>query len=462
MAIYKNTSKRIAFGSLTTAGAANTATTPTVTVSLDGAAPTTATNTPTHLGSGQWTIVLTAAEMNADLVAVTATGTGLVPAYREFYTEADWTSAKAGFLDAAISGVAAAVWAAGTRTLTSFGTLAADVWAAATRTITGGTIGTYTGNTPQTGDAFVRLGAPAGASHAADVAAVKADTGGLRTDYTTARAGKLDNLDQPVGTRSTYAGGAVASVTGAVGSVSGDVGGKVLGGGAAVIAGDGVRAASVTADVGITQAGADRVWASTARTLTAFTFSVTASAVTDKAGYTLAVAPPTAADIDTQLSGSHGAGAWDAVGAGGGGGLTITDVQTAMTNQGYTTVRAGLLDNADIATSTRLADADYTAPTAFPTDYQQRGVAVTLPAAPAGYGGAPADVIVSALLSSPVTFRDVTSVTAPTVMDALAAAVVEAAGAESVLNRAYVKLTPTGGVFRTFTLTTAPGDQARS
>jgi hypothetical protein len=98
MAIYKNTSKRIAFGSLTTAGAANTATTPTVTVSLDGAAPATATNTPTHLGNGQWTIVLTAAEMNADLVALTATGTGLVPAYREFYTEADWTSTRAGYL----------------------------------------------------------------------------------------------------------------------------------------------------------------------------------------------------------------------------------------------------------------------------------------------------------------------------------------------------------------------------
>jgi hypothetical protein len=294
------------------------------------------------------------------------------------------------------------------------------------------------------------------------VAAVKADTGGLRTDYTTARAGKLDNLDQAVGTRSTYAGGPVASVTGSVGSVAGDVGGKVLGGGAAVLAGDGVRAASVTADVGITQAGADRVWASTARTLTAFTFSVTASSVTDKTGYTLTVAPPTAADIDTQLSASHGAGAWDAVGAGGGGGLTITDVQTALTNQGYTTARAGLLDNADTLVSSRLAAADYTAPAAFPTDYQQRGVAVTLPAAPAGYGGATADVIVSALLTSPVTFRDVTAVTNPTFMDAIAAAYIEAAGAESVVNRAYLKMTPTGGVFRSFTLSVAPGDQARS
>jgi hypothetical protein len=39
------------------------------------------------------------------------------------------------------------------------------------------TLTTYTGNTVQTGDAFARLGAPAGASVSADVAAVKTDTG---------------------------------------------------------------------------------------------------------------------------------------------------------------------------------------------------------------------------------------------------------------------------------------------
>lgn len=44
--------------------------------------------------------------------------------------------------------------------------------------------------------------------------------------------------------------GAVGSVTGAVGSVAGDVSGKVIGGGAGSITGDGVRAASVTGAVG--------------------------------------------------------------------------------------------------------------------------------------------------------------------------------------------------------------------
>lgn len=54
--------------------------------------------------------------------------------------------------------------------------------------------------------------------------------------------------------------GSVGSVTGAVGSVTGNVGGSV---------------ASVTADVGITQAGADKVWGTAARSLTTFGSLVT-------------------------------------------------------------------------------------------------------------------------------------------------------------------------------------------
>lgn len=44
------------------------------------------------------------------------------------------------------------------------------------------TVTTYTGNTPQTGDSFARLGAPAGASVSADVAAVNAKTTNLPSD----------------------------------------------------------------------------------------------------------------------------------------------------------------------------------------------------------------------------------------------------------------------------------------
>lgn len=46
---------------------------------------------------------------------------------------------------------------------------------------TADTIATYTGNTVQTGDAYARLGAPAGASVSADVAAAKADTAAIKT-----------------------------------------------------------------------------------------------------------------------------------------------------------------------------------------------------------------------------------------------------------------------------------------
>lgn len=49
----------------------------------------------------------------------------------------------------------------------------------------------------------------------------QADNLPLNADYTAARAAKLDNLDATISSRSTFAGGAVASVTGSVGSVVG-------------------------------------------------------------------------------------------------------------------------------------------------------------------------------------------------------------------------------------------------
>lgn len=73
------------------------------------------------------------------------------------------------------------------------GLTATDVWAAATRTITGGTITTYTGDTPQSGDAFARLGAPAGASVSADIAGVQSDTNDLQTRVPAALvSGRID------------------------------------------------------------------------------------------------------------------------------------------------------------------------------------------------------------------------------------------------------------------------------
>lgn len=57
------------------------------------------------------------------------------------------------------------------------------------------TITTYTGNTVQTGDSYARLGAPAGASMAADVAAVKVDTAATLIDTGTTLPATLATID---------------------------------------------------------------------------------------------------------------------------------------------------------------------------------------------------------------------------------------------------------------------------
>ena len=90
---------------------------------------------------------------------------------------------------------------------------------------------------PQTGDNFARLGAPAGASVSADVAAVKVDTAATLVD--TAQIGVagagLTNINLPnqtmdiVGNITGNVSGSVGSVTGAVGSVTGAVGSVTAG-----------------------------------------------------------------------------------------------------------------------------------------------------------------------------------------------------------------------------------------
>ncbi len=64
-----------------------------------------------------------------------------------------------------------AIWDALTVALTTVGSIGKKLadW-------TVGTIDTYTGNTKQTGDSYARLGAPAGASVSADIAAIEAQT----------------------------------------------------------------------------------------------------------------------------------------------------------------------------------------------------------------------------------------------------------------------------------------------
>lgn len=95
---------------------------------------------------------------------------------------------------------------------------------------TGLTINAYTGNTAQTGDNFARLGAPAGASVSADVAAMKVDTAAILVDTGTTLDGRIPAA--LVGGRMDANVGAISNDTDAVtrlervlsGNVTGTVG----------------------------------------------------------------------------------------------------------------------------------------------------------------------------------------------------------------------------------------------
>jgi hypothetical protein len=139
-----------------------------------------------------------------------------------------------------------------------------------------GTLTTYTGNTPQSGDAFARLGTPAGASIAADIA-----------------------------TRSTYAGGPVASVTA----------------------------------------------------------PVTAGAVTDKTGYSLAQAFPAGFATLAIASGKVAA----TVAAGDNADSAAIKATIGIAGAGLTALGDARLANLDATVSSRLATSSYTAPPAVPT-----------------------------------------------------------------------------------------------
>lgn len=187
----------------------------------------------THEGNGFHTYAPAQAETNYDHVAFTFVGTGAVPATVQIYT-----------------------------------------------------------SYPQTGDNYARLGAPAGASVSADVAAVKAvlpaalvggridaNVGAISADaaaadnleaaldgtggvtITAALTGNITgNLSGSVGSVTGAVGsvtGAVGSVTGAVGSVTGNVGGNVTGSVGSVAAG-GITASSIAADaIGASELAAD-------------------------------------------------------------------------------------------------------------------------------------------------------------------------------------------------------------
>lgn len=151
--------------------------------------------------------------------------------------------------------------------------------------------------------------------------------GDLALHITAAGADPTDLVDQVV---VDLPGASVASVSGAVGSVTGNVGGSV---------------ASVIADVGITQSGADKVWGSAARTLTGF-----GTLVAD------AAAAVWAAATRELTSGAN------IVLAKGTGVTGFNDPAAAAVATAVRTELAPELVRIDVAVSSRLAAGDYLAP----------------------------------------------------------------------------------------------------
>ena len=88
----------------------------------------------THKGNGYHEYTPTAGETNGDHIAWTFIGTGAVPATIQVYTGFPQSVDN----DTKISTLPTAtqIWANGTRTLTSFGSLIADIWANVSRTLT--------------------------------------------------------------------------------------------------------------------------------------------------------------------------------------------------------------------------------------------------------------------------------------------------------------------------------------
>ena len=184
---------------------------------------------------------------------------------------------------------------------------------------------------PQTGDSFGRLGAPAGASVSADVAAAKVDTAAIKikTDFlpsvVAGAAGGLfiagSNAATSIATALTAnlvgtltgnitgnLSGSVGSVSGAVGSVAGNVGGNVAGSVGSVATG-GITAGSIAADaIGASELAADAVteiatgvWAAATRELTAGTNIVLAKG-TGITGFNDLSAATVNAEVDTAIS----------------------------------------------------------------------------------------------------------------------------------------------------------------
>lgn len=104
--ISKATEFITTFDMLTTAGLAATGGDIGVTVSQNASGFVAAVSGATRIESTNvFKLVLTAAEMDADIVTVAASGAGMVPYTVTLHPETTWTAPKANYLNASVSGL---------------------------------------------------------------------------------------------------------------------------------------------------------------------------------------------------------------------------------------------------------------------------------------------------------------------------------------------------------------------
>lgn len=160
-----------------------------VKISKDGGTAANVTNLPAAIAMGNstiWDFSLTATEMQAAQILVTIADSATKAVEDSFFAIETYANAAAQHvaLPNVAPGAAGGLFMAGTNAATTITTGLTTHLIGTVDTVT-----TYTGNTPQTGDSYARLGA-AGAGLTA-----LGDT-------------RLANLDAAVSSRSTYTGGA--------------------------------------------------------------------------------------------------------------------------------------------------------------------------------------------------------------------------------------------------------------
>lgn len=223
-------------------------------VSIDGGAFTNLATLPTVTPAGgtRVQIAMSAAEMNGDNIMVQCIDAAggewddviitfdlSVRNADDLATPTNITAGTITTVTGAVGSVSAGVAVATNNDKTGYdlsATAVQAIWDALTSALTAaGSIGKkladWTIGTAQTGDSFARLGAPAGASVSADVAAVKADTGTILTAVDTEVAAILAAVDTEVAAikaktdliPASFPANFSATVISATGDVSADV-----------------------------------------------------------------------------------------------------------------------------------------------------------------------------------------------------------------------------------------------